>query len=279
MKPNPEHQKTIQLLASFARLTTLNLAIEHYSNKVLAQVPDELWQKIIGKSPTWFDFYFQTPVDAVKQMMASPSAVEAFKIESGASDPLGILEEITGRAISRAGETVSMAKGFLSADSPAFLAEGVKFSENDIRELALFKSLSADTRARATYGQSMLALVDAGKRGNDEGYFRAVTVDSTVQWHPVLIERISRDAMGGRNAFVTKLQAAAQEGPSKKIDKDLYQLRHMLSLLRDTNMLQKLSNAERYELFCHQLGLYPDTGENPKAAVCTFIKRWEASLV
>lgn len=279
MKSDINEAQAIQFFSALAQLATLNLSVEHYYNQILAKVPDDLWQKIVGNSPTWFDFYFQTPMDAFNQMMKSPSAEEAFKTDGTTTDPLAMFDQISNRAEVIASETVSLAQDILFHDGPMVLIEGEEFSAEFIQELALFKSLSAETRARATYGQGMLALVDAGKRGKDEGYFRAVTIDPTVQWHRALIERASRDAFGGRKSFVTRLQLAADKGPSKKIDKDLNQLRYILSLLHDFKILQKLSKDERYGLFCGQLGLYPDTGEEPKAALLLFIKRWEASLL
>lgn len=148
-----------------------------------------------------------------------------------------------------------------------------------LEELAVYKAVVAIIRAYCFYGQGMHSLIAAGQRGNDKGYVLAVSIDPTVQWHPAVLERVSREAIAGRTAFASKLRKAAESGPSQRIDKDLHQLRYMLGIFEELGILKKLADADRYELFCIELGLYPNTGENPKAALCTFIKRWRRSRV
>ena len=279
MTTDAELEKALQFFRSIAELVAMNLSIVHYHDQVLVKVPDEAWATIIGHSPSWFGFYFLTPGEAFKRMMESPSANEVFQTETSISDPFQKFEQIADRARGMARETVTLAKDFMAHDGPVLFEQGAELSEEFVKELALFKALNAETRSRAVYGQGMLSLVSAGQRGNDEGYLRAVAIDPTVQWHPDLAIRISREAMTGRGSFADDLRKAAQEGPSGKIDKDLNQLRYMLGLLHDLKILQNMQDAERYVVFCHQLGLYPDTGKNPKAALCAFIKRWEANLV
>jgi hypothetical protein len=58
--------------------------------------------------------------------------------------------------------------------------------------------------------------------------------------------------MKGRTEFAAKLRKAAENGPSAKIDKDLHQLRYVLGLLHELGILDQLTDADRYELFCHE---------------------------
>ncbi|GEM_PF-6989219 len=147
-----------------------------------------------------------------------------------------------------------------------------------IEMLATLRAFSANIRSLTTFGQSMNDLLKAGCNGNDEGFIRAAAIDPTVEGHPAITQRVSRALIAKRDPFIDDLQKAARSGPSKKIDKELNQLRCMLGLFREVGALARMADEERYQLFCEQLGLYPTSGENPKAALCIFIKRWEAGL-
>jgi len=176
-------------------------------------------------------------------------------------------------------QAVAIGQELAHHDGEIVFDVGPQDADKALHILATFKTLLAEMRARCHYGQGMHALIAAGQGGTDAGYLRAVTIDPTIQWHPTIVERVSREALAGKADFADALGKAAQSGPSKHIDKGLFQLRYLLSLLREMKILQTLSDAERYTLFCHQLRLYPDTGKNPKAALCTFIDRWESALL
>jgi hypothetical protein len=279
MKPDAEEKRVFDAFRDIAELAAWNLSIEHYYNQTIVKIPHDVWERIVKGYPAWFDFYFLSPTEALQQMTESAHFKEAFKIDSPATDPLAHLKQIADRAKRHAKETVAIAKDLVNYDGPVVFAQDEPISADDIKALALLKALTAETRSRMTYGQGMHALVKAGKTGNDKGYLRAVSIDSAVQWHPSVAERLTREAFNGHAAFAKKLNKVVKDGSSKAIDKDLGQLRYVLGFLHELGLLKQMSDAERYDFFCKQLGLYPDTGKNPKAALCTFIKRWEASLV
>lgn len=279
MKPDAEEKKVLDAFCDIAELAAWNLSIEHYYSQTIAKIPHDVWERIVKGYPAWFDFYFLSPAEALQQMIESEHFKEAFKIDSPAADPLAQLKQIADRAKRHAKKTVSIAKDLVDYDGPVVFSQDDPISTDDIKALALLKALTAETRSRMTYGQGMHALVKAGKTGNDAGYLRAVSIDPAVQWHPSVVERLTREAFTGHTTFTKQLNKIAKDGPSKAIDKDLGQLRYVLGLLYELGILKEASDAERYDFFCKQLGLYPDTGKNPKAALCTFIKRWEASLI
>lgn len=266
-------------VGDIAELAALCLSQEHYVNQLFVQVPEEVWDSQITQTPAWVHRYFLPPEQAVRQFQEDTAFIDAKSeepiYENMQTDFAAFLCKL--KAMSK--ETIGEVQGLLQGDGTLTLDLGDETPEDFANGLAILRASHAENRARTTYGQGMYALVSAGQRGNDEGYFRAVSIDPTVQCHPVLIERLSREAMAGRSSFAGKLRKAATEGPPGKIDKELGQLRFVLAFFREIGVLQKLSDAQRYEFFCQRLELYSHTDKNPKAALCTFIKRWEANLV
>lgn len=194
-------------------------------------------------------------------------------------DPFERFQKIVDDIWVQAREVAAVHSEVISHEGPITLNTDDVEAQQILEELAVYKAVVAIIRAYCFYGQGMHALIAAGQRGNEKGFVLAASVDPTIQWHPAVLERVSRDAIAGRTDFAGKLRKAAESGPSPRIDKDLHQLRYLLGLFDEIGILKELSDAERYELFCHELGLYPDTGENPKAALCTFIKRLHRALV
>lgn len=276
-------QQAIQNLQQLARLASLSLSMENKLSVVFGKLTEETWGRIIKNTPTWHELYFMPLDQLYERLEMNPSFKEAFGTELGDSNPLDAIDTHIDRAVQVSSEAVSIGSRLAAKPGKVDFA----YEDHEIaqahEDLVLLKVMLAETRARAFYGQGISALIKAGMNGNDEGFYRAVTIDPTIQWHPILIERMSRDNLVGQTEFADKLQSFAKKGPSKNIDPDLHQLRFMLGYFRELGILSKLSNAMRYELFFEQLKLYPDPGskegKNVKAALCTFINRWEQSLI
>jgi hypothetical protein len=148
-----------------------------------------------------------------------------------------------------------------------------------IAMLARARAMAATLRSQSVYGQSIYALIQAGIKGNDEGFIRAVSIDPTVQAHPAIVSRISSGLIAKHDTFFDDLHKAAVNGHSKKLGKDHNQLRYVLGFLYELGMLQQMSGEQRYQLFCINLSLYPITGKDPEAGLRIFINRWEENLV
>lgn len=279
MDDEAAYQQFLNICRSIAEVVALNLSLERHFNDVVAKVSQATWDEAFKRSPTWFDFYFLPPQEAMQRVMQLPSATELMtSLKPDASLLDGFFQSV-GQVKEISREVAGIANEVRERVDPIELDLDDPEVRESLAETAYYKALCAEIRARCFFGQGMHALIAGGLAGNDVGFLRAVETDPTVQWHPALVERVSREAMKGRTEFAAQLRKAAENGPSAKIDKDLHQLRYVLGLLHELGILDKLTDADRYELFCHELGLYADTGKNPKAGLCTAIKRWQAGLV
>lgn len=226
----------------------------------------------------WFDLYLQ-PVGELEERIHALPAVAEILLPTVDETPAVVSHRALELARAKSRDIAAIARE-LRAHAPLDTSSFDAIERDALLELlALFKALTAEVRARCHYGQGMAALLDAGRRGNDTGYLRAVAIDPHLQWHPHIAERIEREACMLHNDFARQLQRAAAQGPSKRIDREHHQLRYLLALLRERGLLRQLKDTDRYRLFRHELGLYSDSGKNPKAALCAFVKRWEANLL
>lgn len=265
----------LDILTKLVETVTLAFSQEQKFNNLINQFSDKEISKLIQKSPTWFDYYSKNlmPMDIISAN--ANMKAEYIKVSSKPDSWNSLLSDSK--------ETLST--NLVDLDKFALKNGNLTFDftntskEEVVWALAASRAMYANFRAQATYGQSMFSLLQAGINGNDKGFIKAVSIDPTIQSHPAIVERISQSLIAKRNTFFNTLQKAAINGTSKKIEKDHNQLRFILGLLYQMNILQQLTDAQRYQLFCKEFTLYADSGENPKAAVCTFIKRWEENLV
>lgn len=279
MSENDDEKKFLDALRGIAEMVALGLSMEHHFTEIAAKVPYATWEMLFKESPSWYEFYFVPPLELLKRIFELKSVQESLRELDPVADPLEKFQMLLIDNRTKGREVATIWKELSEHDRPIVFNLGNSEIAETVAEIVTFKALAAEIRARSFHGQGMHSFIVAGQRGNDLGYLRAVEIDPTVQWHPALVDRVSREDVAGRREFARKLRKAAESGPSQRIDKDLHQLRYMLGIFEELGMLKELSDAERYELFCIQLGLYPNTGENPKAAVCTFIKRWRRSRV
>lgn len=279
MNPTPDRQDALALFGGIAQLSAFALAMEQHHKALLAHVPESVWNAHFKRFPTWFDLYFEPPADLLKRLTDLASRADDLWPDTPDASPLDIFNALLARSSEMTREVATFRHEVETAGQPVTIELDPADVPETFHMLATLKAACAETRARCHYGQGMHALIAAGQRGEDAGYLRAVAIDPVLQYHPSLVERIAHEAAANRDDFARKLQKAAAQGPSKHIDKELHQLRFVLGLLHELKVLPRIKDADRYQLFCHDLGLYPDTGENPKAALCTFVKRWEASLL
>jgi len=279
MSEKDDEKKALDALRSFAGLITLNLSLERRLTDVVGKVSQASWESTFTRFPSWFDFYFAPPLESLERIRQLQSVKDSAVPPEPDMDPFERFQKMVDDIWVQAREVAAVHSEVVSREEPITLNIDEPEAQQILEELAVLKAVVAIIRAYCFYGQGMHSLIAAGQRGNDKGYVLAVSIDPTVQWHPAVLERVSGEAITGRTDFASKLRKAAESGPSQRIDKDLHQLRYMLGIFEEFGILKELSDAERYELFCLELGLYPDNGENPKAALCTFIKRWRRSRV
>ena len=274
-----DEKKILDALRSFAGLIALNLSVEQRLTDVVGKVSQASWESSFVRIPSWFDFYFTPPLESLERIRQLKSVQDGAIPYEPDMDIFEYFQKMVDDIWVHAREVAAIHSEVVAHEEPITLNIEDAESRQILEELAVYKAIVAINRSYCFYGQGMHSLIAAGQGGNDNGYILAVSIDPTVQWHPSVIERVSRDAIAGRTDFASKLRKAAESGPSPRIDKDLHQLRYMLGIFEELGFLKALSDAKRYELFCIELGLYPNTGENPKAALCTFIKRWHRSRV
>jgi hypothetical protein len=246
----------------------------------MKRVPASTWDELLSSPRSWHQRYFLSSDETLRQFEEDAAYLDDDIICELEGDEKEIdFGRLLTKVLAQARETIATAKQLLAGNGEVKVDLGSDSAEDFLSMLATFRATHADIRARAIYGQGMNELVGAGQRGIEQGYLRAVSIDPTVQFAPALTERVIRDAITGQGDFAARLKKAAEDGTSGHIGPEYHQLRYLLSFIRGMGLLSKMPDAKRYDFFCKQLGLYPETGENAKAALCAFIKRWEASLV
>ncbi|MEI2679838.1 MAG: hypothetical protein V9G29_19385 [Burkholderiaceae bacterium] len=221
-------------MRSFAGLVALNLSLEQRLTDVVGKVSQASWERTFTRSPSWFDFYFTPPLESLERVRQLKGVKgSAVTLEPG-MDLLRVLSK-DGQRLSgpKCVEVTAIHSEVVSREVPVTLNVEEAEVPQILEELAVYKAVVAIIRAYCFYGQGMHSLIAAGQRGNDKGYVLAVSIDPTVQWHPAVLERVSREAIAGRTAFASKLRKAAESGPSQRIDKDLHQLRYMLGIFEE----------------------------------------------
>lgn len=283
MNGDAQEKQLVELLQLVAGLSLQAVTLESKLRVICDKISESTWESYFQQSPTWCDYYFLSPVQLWLQVQRHPAIKEEMALDPAIGDPLQ-------QCIAFFADTPAVYREVNTAIRELEGKVGHVELRKDVPEewavlegLVMVKALLSNIRAHLFYGQPLFEFIAVGQRGNDEGYFRAVTIDPAIQWHTAITERISRDALVGKTEFAERLQRAAHKGPSKNIDVDLHQLRFVLGLFRIFGLLAKLSHTKRYEFFCMRLGLYPDNGSEDgrdvKRALNLFINRWERSLL
>lgn len=110
--------------------------------------------------------------------------------------------------------------------------------------------------------QSMGALVQAVREGDDEAFFRAVRIDRTVMACRTFADRISRAELVHDKNFILRLRSAIK-GPSKKHMAAIQDLRYSIAVLREAGF-DRFSDADLEALFI-RTRLYPNSAGAMKA--------------
>lgn len=260
-------------------MTVLTLSINHHFDQLLANISPDGLQKLIAKCPTWFTSY-DLPYAEMALNFAESSQLPEFQddFDFGAhqDNPLEYLyRDGKDQALAHIKRMQEVPSSPYELDDSLSDAEFERIGQ----ALAMMRAVTNNARSLAFYGQPISDFIQAGMNGNDEGYIRAATIDPTIEAHPEVAARVAKSILNPHDDFAKKLRTAAAHGPSKNIQKDHHQLRIALQYLYSVGILQQLSDEQRYQLLCEDLNLYDIAGANPKAALCTFIDRWEKSRI
>jgi hypothetical protein len=184
MDEEATYQQFLNICRSIAEVVALNLSLERHFNDVVAKVSQATWDEAFKRSPTWFDFYFLPPQEAMQRVVQLSSATELMaSLRSGASLLDGFFQSV-GQAKEISREVAQIANDVRERPDPIELDLDDGEVRESLAETAHYKALCAEIRARCFFGQGMHALIAAGLAGNDAGFLRAVETDPTVQWLP-----------------------------------------------------------------------------------------------
>lgn len=125
------------------------------------------------------------------------------------------------------------------------------------------------------YGQYTNDLVAKAKQGDDDAFFKAIRVDSTILSCPSFAARLARARIFGEKNFMLRLHRATKSKPHEALL--MHQdLRFILQLFHEAKVLPDLTLSARDVLFIRELKLYSDKGADPARSLMRFIQRWEA---
>lgn len=268
------------LVLQWVEITVFTQSLCHRFDQFLTNISPEGMQKLIAKSPTWFSNYDLPYFEVLSGFYENEITwgEDDLDVDAQQDDPLGL-----GLIFQRLKEQASplSAKMQEKPDSPYELESDLTLEDFDKagQYLSKIRVIANNARSLAVYGQTINEFIKAGLNGNDEGFIRAARMDSTIEGHPAVASRMAKANLNPHDGFAKELHAAVTKGPHKGVAKDHHQLRIALYFLHYLGILQQLSDEKRYRLLCEDLSLYDTSGRDPKAGLCTFINRWEESLI
>lgn len=152
--------------------------------------------------------------------------------------------------------------------------DGFKIEEHDF--FAVVFSLSKTIDSINIYGKTLNTLVKEVSQGRDQSLFDAVKIDHSIVSSPTLASRISRAELEDDDVFFKRLKSAISSRPRKQT-KAYDELRFLLVILEEQNMLDSLSIEEAYQMMCLDLKVYPEIGKDPAGSLYKQIERFKKS--
>ena len=150
------------------------------------------------------------------------------------------------------------------------------FSKGDV--LAISHASQNSWRCLGIYGHYLNDLVKQvrdGNDGQDNAFFHAVSIDRTALSCPTFSARHARAEYFGEKKFMLRLRKAVKGKPHDALL--LHQdLRSILQLFHEMNMLSQLTLTDVDMLFIKELKIYQDAGNDPARSLMRFIQRWKA---
>ena len=179
----------------------------------------------------------------------------------------GMSEEVMAMALLPDPQDAALSSVDIESDS----STGVNFSH-------IFTLLYAVTKSKEClmiYDHHMHDLIAKIRQGSDKALFKAVRIDRSVVASPTVADRITMAEIEEDRSFLKELGKAIAAGPPKQ-SADYPDLRFMLATLEEEAVLDRLSQADEYQLFVRELRVYPDNDDAPRS-LHRFISRWKKS--
>jgi hypothetical protein len=150
-----------------------------------------------------------------------------------------------------------------------------KYTKSDL--YAIHRANECTWRCLGIYGDYLNDLVKKVRNGedeDDEAFFNAIRIDRTVLTSPTFSARLARAEFFGEKRFLQRLHKAIKEKPHDKL-LEYQDMRNMLRVIQDLNMINGLSMKEADYLFIRELKLYQNTAGADRSLM-RFIQRWKA---
>ena len=160
-------------------------------------------------------------------------------------------------------------------EPPKWLGEKNQISKTNLLFCSWYALLKSILCIELT-GNTINGLLEKAREGDVKAICDAVRVDPHAINSPTIASFIAFAELFGDYEFLKKLSNAIAR-PLKTPKVDYGELRFVLSLLQDTNQLEKMTEEERYQLLCLDLGLYPSEG-GAADSLNKFIRRWQKSV-
>jgi len=223
----------------FSEIAQMLPEIRSYKNELaeLAKNKPERVKAVFGECSSWSGIYERSFVEQLAYLFIL----------------LGLHEQIVGlnKFSSPSQALIDMTRDGAELDQ---WYETNKATINKTHLLWLAIVLQRNVLSIMLFHQSLGALVDQVRCGNDEALFRAVSVDRSILSCPTFADRLSRAELENDKQFFIHLRKALK-GPSQKNMAAIGDLRYAIVLLREAGF-DKYTDDELISLFVNA-GLYP----------------------
>ena len=119
-------------------------------------------------------------------------------------------------------------------------------------------------------------LLAKAREGDKKSFFKAVTVDRAIISGPTGALLTARAKLTNDEKFFTSLRNSLNERNSETKEKHT-ELKYLLSIFDDMDLLSELSREQAYQLFVEDLGIYPSDSSDPMRSLWKFIRSWQES--
>lgn len=149
------------------------------------------------------------------------------------------------------------------------LAEGGE-AQSSLMFSALYTFLKSASAIKAT-SYSINYFIEKGHDGDRGALKQAVRLDTCAITAPTVAAEIMKSDVLDKGKFRKDLQSALRY--PHRVDKVNHGiLRFVLRTMHEDGMLDQLSEKDRYEFFCVELGLYPDKSDEAFDSLNRFIR-------
>jgi hypothetical protein len=124
-------------------------------------------------------------------------------------------------------------------------------------------------RAMDMFNQSVDELLDKAftEEGDDEALFKAILADRAVLGSSDVQARIAEASLISDEAFFDSLSKALTQTKPRRPKQDYDELRFLIGVLDEHQMLEGFTWNDMADLFIDQLALYPNDSEDPVAGL------------